>query len=74
MRKLRFVLFAATAGLLFTSHAPTAQAQVGVSIGVAPDCPYGYYDVPPSSQRVDAFHFRGNEMRDGRGHVMKEKR
>ena len=24
-----------------------AQAQVSVNIGVAPDCPYGYYDVPP---------------------------
>jgi hypothetical protein len=27
--------------------APKANAQVGVEVGVAPDCPYGYYDVPP---------------------------
>jgi hypothetical protein len=26
---------------------PKANAQVGVEVGVAPDCPYGYYDVPP---------------------------
>jgi hypothetical protein len=28
---------------------PLAQAQIGVSIGVAPECPYGYYDVAPYS-------------------------
>jgi len=27
--------------------APKAAAQVAVEIGVAPDCPYGYYDVAP---------------------------
>jgi hypothetical protein len=26
---------------------PTTQAQVAVEVGAAPDCPYGYYDVPP---------------------------
>jgi hypothetical protein len=25
----------------------SARAQVSVNIGVAPECPYGYYDVPP---------------------------
>jgi hypothetical protein len=112
-----------------TATAPIAQAQVGVEIGVAPDCPYGYYDVAPydcapagyygpewftdgvfigagpwfhgphefhgyvdnhfhpshgykgemphrgdkaeASRRVDASHFHGNEMRDGRGHTVK---
>jgi hypothetical protein len=104
-----------------------AEAQVSVNIGVAPDCPYGYYDVAPYScapagyygpewftggvfigagpwfhgpanfrgnvdnrfhpehgysgrlpnrgeraepgRRIDPGHFKGNEMRDGRGHV-----
>jgi hypothetical protein len=104
-----------------------AQAQVSVSIGVAPPCPYGYYDVAPygcapagyygpewfsggvfigagpwfhgparfyghvdnrfhpehgyngpypsrgdraeEGKRVDHAHFKGNEVRDGRGHV-----
>jgi hypothetical protein len=26
---------------------PRAQAQVSISIGAAPACPYGYYDYPP---------------------------
>jgi len=28
---------------------PAAQAQVSISIGVAPVCPYGYYDLAPFS-------------------------
>ncbi len=28
---------------------PAAQAAVSVNIGLAPECPYGYYDVPPYS-------------------------
>jgi hypothetical protein len=35
------------AGLCFILAVPTTQAQVGVEVGVAPVCPYGYYDVPP---------------------------
>jgi len=115
-----------------TATTPKATAQVGVEVGVAPECPYGYYDVPPytcappgyygpewfvngvfigagpwfhgasdfrghvnnhfhpehgykgpmpergekpdEGKHVDASHFKGNEMRDGRGHVVKEKR
>lgn len=113
-----------------TATAPTLKAQVAVSIGPAPVCPYGYYDVPPyacapygyygpewfvggvfigvgpwfhgpanfrghvnnhfhpdhgykgpmphAGDRADAAHpvnkiahFKGNEMRDGRGHIAK---
>jgi hypothetical protein len=129
MRGLTFLLFAAAVGIGVTVTAPSAQAQVGVAVGVAPDCPYGYYDAAPydcappgyygpewfsgdvfvgagpwfhgaadfrghvdnhfhpehgykgamphhgdkpeASRRVDASHFHGNEMRDGRGHVAK---
>jgi hypothetical protein len=132
MRTAKFFFFAAIAGILLIATAPTAQAQVGINIGVAPDCPYGYYDVAPydcapvgyygpewfdggafigvgpwfhgrddfrgyvdnhfhldhgykgplphrgeraePSRRVDAGHFHGNEMRDGRGHIAKERR
>ena len=134
MRGLSYTLLAVTLGLGLTAIAPTAPAQigVGVNIGVAPECPYGYYDVAPyscapagyygpewfdggifigagpwfhghdefrghvdnrfhpdhgfkgpmpergekadESKRVDAAHFKGNEMRDGRGHVVQEKR
>jgi hypothetical protein len=130
--RLSTLLLAAIAGIGITATAPKIQAQVGVEIGVAPDCPYGYYDVAPyacapvgyygpewfdggvfigagpwfhgrnefrgyvdnrfhpdhgykgpmpqrgeraePSRRIDASHFRGNEMRDGRGHVANEKR
>jgi hypothetical protein len=111
----------------FALAIPAAEAQVSVNIGVAPDCPYGYYDVAPygcapagyygpewfsggvfigagpwfhgpanfygyvdnrfhpehgyngpvpnrgdraePARRVDQAHFKGNEVRDGRGHV-----
>jgi hypothetical protein len=126
------ILLTTVAGLGLMVTAPQAQAQVGVEIGVAPDCPYGYYDVAPYNcapagyygpewfndgvfigagpwfhgdehfhgyvdnrfhpdhgyhgpmpargekaepgRRVDAQHFKGNEMRDGRGHVVNERR
>jgi hypothetical protein len=133
MRGFTFLVVAAVAAIGITVTAPTAQAQVGVGvdIGVAPDCPYGYYDVAPyacapagyygpewfnggvfigagpwfhgpehftgyvdnhfhpdhgykgampargekavDAKRVDAAHFKGNEMRDGRGHTAERK-
>jgi hypothetical protein len=131
MRKLTFhLLIAALAVIGVAAFSSNAQAQVGVEVGVAPDCPYGYYDVAPYAcapagyygpewfndgifigvgpwfhgasefhgyvnnkfhpdhgykgampargekavpeRRVDAAHFKGNEMRDGRGHVVKK--
>jgi len=44
MRVLSFMVLAAAAGIGLTVSTPTARAQVSVEIGVAPDCPYGYYD------------------------------
>jgi len=41
-----FVL-AAVAGIGFTDSTPKAEAQVSVDTGVAPECPYGYYDAAP---------------------------
>src|SRR5580692_1692051 len=45
------VLLAALVGVGFTATAlPAApQVSVGVNIGAAPECPYGYYDVAPYS-------------------------
>jgi len=132
MRGFAFVLLGAVVGIGFTATAPKAQAQVAVEVGAAPDCPYGYYDVPPyacapygyygpewfvggvfigvgpwfhgsadfrghvnnhfhpdhgyrgpvphvgeradPAKRVDNAHFKGNEWRDGRGHVVDHKR
>jgi hypothetical protein len=131
MREFKLLMLAAVAGTCLTAGIPQAQAQVSVNIGVAPDCPYGYYDVAPYScapagyygpewfsggvfigagqwfhgpadfhgtvnnhfdpqhgykgavpnrgekaepaKRVDTAHFKGNEQRDGRGHVSEGK-
>ncbi len=128
MRGFALLALGAVAALCFTVTAPAARAQVSVAVGVAPDCPYGYYDVPPydcapvgyygpewftggvfigagpwfhgpadfhghvnnrfdphhgykgpkpnpgeraeEAKRVDAAHFKGNEVRDGHGHVV----
>jgi len=47
MKKFSLFALAAVAAICFTVNTPKAQAQVAVDIGVAPVCPYGYYDVPP---------------------------
>jgi hypothetical protein len=47
MKKFKYLVLAAVAGICFAAAAPRAQAQVSVSVGVAPVCPYGYYDYPP---------------------------
>jgi hypothetical protein len=131
MRTLAGLAVATVLGIGLTVSAPTAQAQVsvGVNIGAAPVCPYGYYDVAPyacapygyygpewftggvfigagpwfhgperfaghvdnrfhpdhgykgampargeaASHPVDKIeHFKGNETRDGRGHIAKK--
>jgi hypothetical protein len=129
MRGIKFAMAAAVAGSCLWAAIPKAEAQVsvGVDIGAAPVCPYGYYDFAPyacapsgyygpewftggvfigagpwfhgpaefhghvdnrfdpqrgykgpmpnrgeraeEAKRVNAAHFRGNEERDGRGHV-----
>src|ERR1700683_1903784 len=128
MRRSTFLALAAVAGSCLAVVSPRANAQVSVDIGVAPECPYGYYDVPPyncapvgyygpewfaggvfigagpwfhgrrgfhgyvsntfhpdhgckgtmpnqremadPARRVDQAHFKGNELRDGRGHAI----
>src|SRR6202050_3978838 len=47
MNGLRILALAAIAGSSIAATTPKIQAQVGVEIGVAPVCPYGYYDVAP---------------------------
>jgi hypothetical protein len=127
MRSFKFLALAAIAGICFTATPSTSEAQININIGVAPSCPYGYYDVAPyncapsgyygpewfnrgafigaghwfhgpanfhghvdnhfdqqrgyrgpipnrgqraePTKRVNASHFKGNESRDGRGHV-----
>src|ERR1039458_7798546 len=47
MTGFRLAVLAGVAGCFMMATAPKAAAQVAVEIGVAPDCPYGYYDVAP---------------------------
>ncbi len=49
MRRSTFLVLAAVAGSGFTAIVLTAQAQVSIDIGAAPECPYGYYDAAPYS-------------------------
>jgi hypothetical protein len=43
----RVLVLAALVGLCSLLATPQTHAQVSVNIGVAPECPYGYYDAPP---------------------------
>src|SRR6202522_312148 len=48
MYGLKALALTTVAGFAFAAAAtPQAQAQVSVNIGVAPNCPYGYYDTTP---------------------------
>src|ERR1700739_3888063 len=49
MNNLKYFAFIAIAGICLMFNVPKTQAQVsvGVNIGAAPDCPYGYYDYAP---------------------------
>lgn len=47
MRGFKFLLLGAVAGSCVAASVPKAEAQVSIGIGVAPECPYGYYDAAP---------------------------
>ncbi|MGB8581094.1 MAG: hypothetical protein WCD47_09755 [Candidatus Sulfotelmatobacter sp.] len=47
MNALKLFVIAGVAAICFMVIAPKTQAQVVVNIGPAPECPYGYYNVPP---------------------------
>lgn len=49
MRKLVWLAMAAASAWLLVAGGNSAQAQVSVTVGPAPVCPYGYYDYPPYS-------------------------
>src|ERR1700722_3529578 len=46
MRGLKSLMLVAAAGSCVAALVP-ATAQVSVNIGIAPECPYGYYDAAP---------------------------
>jgi len=128
MNKVLLVALVAVAGCAMLVTTPKAAAQVSIQLGLAPACPYGYYDASPyecapygyygrewfnggifigagpwfhgrdnfrghvdnrfhpehgytgprpergqgpdPQHRLDRVsHFKGNEVRDGRGHI-----
>jgi hypothetical protein len=47
MNGIKFLALAAVAAAFITAGTPRAEAQLSINIGVAPACPYGYYDYTP---------------------------
>ena len=56
MRKLRQFALITIAASLFMATAHDTAAQVSVSIGPPPVCPYGYYEVPPYNCAPDGYY------------------
>jgi hypothetical protein len=55
-KMLKYLGLTAIAVGLFVAPVHNAAAQVGVSIGVAPVCPYGYYEAPPYNCAPDGYY------------------
>ena len=64
MNGIKFLAIAVLAGAALTMGAPKTEAQISVSIGVAPACPYGYYDYAP--YRCAVYGYYGPEWFHGR--------
>lgn len=47
MRNFRLFALTAVVGLCLLASTSKTNAQVSVDVGVAPECPYGYYDYAP---------------------------
>jgi hypothetical protein len=47
MNRIKIFALAAVTAVCMIAAAPKTEAQISVSIGVAPACPYGYYDYSP---------------------------
>jgi hypothetical protein len=56
MKTQLFFLSAVTSVFLAVAPSASAQVSVGVNIGPAPVCPYGYYEVPPYNCAPDGYY------------------
>jgi hypothetical protein len=56
MKTLRYFGLLVITASLFIAAAHRAGAQVSVSIGEPPVCPYGYYEVPPYNCAPDGYY------------------
>jgi hypothetical protein len=64
MKRIALFALAAAATVFIAVGAPKIEAQIGISIGVAPACPYGYYDYTP--YRCAPYGYYGAEWFNGR--------
>jgi len=55
---MRFIksILATSALSLVAAAAPVAHAQINISIGAEPSCPYGYYDYAPYNCAPDGYY------------------
>ena len=56
MNGIKLLVFAAIAAFAIAPAAPRAAAQINFLIGVAPECPYGYYDYAPHNCAPDGYY------------------
>ena len=56
MRTLKHLGIAIFGFTIFVAGCNRAQAQVSVTIGPPPVCPYGYYEVPPYNCAPDGYY------------------
>jgi hypothetical protein len=56
MKTLRYFGLLTFVAAFFAATVQDAPAQVVVGIGVAPVCPYGYYEAPPYTCAPDGFY------------------
>jgi hypothetical protein len=64
MSRSRIIVLAAVAAIFLIAGAPKTMAQISISIGAAPACPYGYYDYTP--YRCAPYGYYGPEWFHGR--------
>src|SRR5580700_7876098 len=56
MDRIKILAFVAIAAFAMAPGAPKAASQITVDVGVAPDCPYGYYDYAPYNCVPDGYY------------------
>jgi hypothetical protein len=56
MNSLKHLLLLTAAVGIFIAASPGAAAQVAVTIGEPPVCPYGYYEAPPYDCAPDGYY------------------
>jgi len=64
MNSIKILALAAIATIAIVAGTPKSEAQISFSIGVAPSCPYGYYDYTP--YRCAPYGYYGPEWFNGR--------